>query len=145
MNRQSGSKRTNARDMGKYLASLTPFHTTNIVGHDNPWDWGNPGNWWSYSDPEFQKFQYDLTTRGIDFVVYSFSTPIAWHVKGGDWIIPIRKYSPTTSKQQNQLRNALYSTGTVYVDWDEGVPLETGHRIDHIIRTVTWVQEVLSR
>lgn len=43
-----------------------------------------------------------------DYVVYSYSTPIAWHGSRG-WIVPARKYSVTTSNHQGVVRRALDS------------------------------------
>lgn len=45
----------------------------------------------------------------IDYVVYSYWTPIAWHVSGtvNEWIYPAVKYSPTTSAHQSKIRIAL--------------------------------------
>lgn len=40
--------------------------------------------------------------RGL-YVVYSYSTPIAWF-DGETWTIPPIKYSPTTSRHQNIVR-----------------------------------------
>lgn len=48
-----------------------------------------------------------------DYVVYSYATPIAWHVPddgddgGARWVIPDVKYSPTTTRHQNLVRTAL--------------------------------------
>lgn len=50
-----------------------------------------------------------------DYVIYSYSTPIAWHVppdsdeEDGDerWVIPKVYYSATTSRHQNLVRTAL--------------------------------------
>jgi hypothetical protein len=50
----------------------------------------------------------------IDYVVFSYSTPIAWHVKGdtdavddGQWFIPLTKYSMTTTTHQSVVKQAL--------------------------------------
>lgn len=40
----------------------------------------------------------------IDYVVYSYSTPIAWHRSGLGWYIVDQKFSPTTSKHQSIIR-----------------------------------------
>jgi len=48
-----------------------------------------------------------------DYVIYSYDTPIAWHVPndgddGGErWVVPEVRYSPTTSRHQNLVRTAL--------------------------------------
>ena len=50
----------------------------------------------------------------IDYVIYSYATPIAWHVfaHGGainEWIYPDVTYSRTTSQHQAKIRRALLS------------------------------------
>ena len=45
-------------------------------------------------------------TVGIDYVVYSYGTPIAY-LAGGEWVTPDTKYSATTSKHQGTIRYAL--------------------------------------
>ena len=43
---------------------------------------------------------------GIDYVVYSYGTPIAYRANE-EWIAPDAKYSVTTSKHQSTIRYAL--------------------------------------
>ena len=44
----------------------------------------------------------------VDYIVYSYSTPIAWHLTSTDlWVMPDVKYSATTSKHQHYVRCAL--------------------------------------
>lgn len=40
------------------------------------------------------------------YVVFSYSTPIAWHGKNG-WYLVKEKFSVTTSKQQSKIRHSL--------------------------------------
>jgi len=48
-----------------------------------------------------------------DYIVYSYQTPIAWHVPddnddGGErWVVPDVKYKMTTTRHQNLVRTAL--------------------------------------
>lgn len=49
-----------------------------------------------------------LKEMAVDYVIYSYSTPIAWHVCQGEdgkptdyWVIPTVKYSVTTTNHQN--------------------------------------------
>lgn len=46
-----------------------------------------------------------------DYAVYSYATPIAWHIDGQGWIVPDTKYSVTTTRQQSQLRMAFHYAG----------------------------------
>lgn len=46
----------------------------------------------------------------IDYVVYSYNTPIAWHVKTdtvNEWIYPDVRYSPPTGRHQSKIRAVL--------------------------------------
>ena len=47
-----------------------------------------------------------LRAARIDYVVYSYGTPIAYRASG-EWIAPDAKYSVTTSKHQSTIRYAL--------------------------------------
>ena len=44
---------------------------------------------------------------GIDYVIYSYATPIAYRTTDGNWTIPDAKYSVTTSKHQSTIRYAV--------------------------------------
>ncbi len=43
----------------------------------------------------------------IDYFVYSYRTPIAWHDKECGWVIPNIRYSNTTSRHQSAIRAAV--------------------------------------
>lgn len=45
----------------------------------------------------------DRMIVGIDYVVLSYSTPIAWHRVDGTWHVVDQKFSPTTGKHQGNL------------------------------------------
>jgi hypothetical protein len=56
---------------------------------------------------------YEAThnSGGPVYVVYSYGTPIAWHIYATDeWVVPAEKYSTTTSKHQGLVRRALQVT-----------------------------------
>lgn len=44
---------------------------------------------------------------GIEYVVYSYGTPIAYRTQDGNWTIPDAKYSVTTSMHQGVISYAL--------------------------------------
>lgn len=48
-----------------------------------------------------------LDCPSIDYVVYSYNTPIAWHSASG-WIVPDVKYSVTTSRHQSKIEVAVH-------------------------------------
>lgn len=39
-----------------------------------------------------------------DYAVYSYATPIAWHVPSEGWVMPMDKYSLTTTQHQSHIR-----------------------------------------
>ena len=60
-------------------------------------------------DPEHQKtILNDLHGDRLNYVVWSYRTPIAWSRTDGTWIIPDEKYSMTTSRHQSLIRTALH-------------------------------------
>lgn len=65
----------------------------------------------SMRDPYKTMFNNACKNREIDYVVYSFETPIAWHYssgeKAGTWEIPNVRYSVTTTSHQKTIRTAI--------------------------------------
>lgn len=76
--------------------------------------------------------EFWFSAEQSDYVVYSYSTPIAWHVasssdvpasgstnahlydvdpNGGVWVIPTHKYSVTTSRQLGRIHTAISQLG----------------------------------
>lgn len=53
------------------------------------------------SGPDLHQFRLDC--RDIDYVVWSYRTPIAWHKTDGAWHKVSQKFSSTTSKHQSNL------------------------------------------
>lgn len=49
----------------------------------------------------------DATASELVYVVYSYSTPIAWYTKRGEWVVPEEKYSHTTSRHQSVVRQGV--------------------------------------
>ena len=49
----------------------------------------------------------DRTAGEVVYVVYSYSTPIAWFTKRGEWVVPSEKYSHTTSRHQSIVRQGV--------------------------------------
>jgi len=41
------------------------------------------------------------------YTVYSYLTPIAWLLADGVWIMPMVKYTQTTTRVQNKINNAI--------------------------------------
>lgn len=51
--------------------------------------------------------QWHESASKAHYVVYSYSTPIAWYVPRVGWIHPNEKYSVTTSRHQSKVFTAL--------------------------------------
>jgi hypothetical protein len=52
-----------------------------------------------------QAWRERLAKQSVDYVVFSYVTPIAWHHAKG-WEFPDERYSQTTSTHQGQVRRA---------------------------------------
>jgi hypothetical protein len=50
----------------------------------------------------------------VDYVIYSYATPIAWHRSDGNWVVPDVKYSNTTTRHQSFVTVALHTIGMTY-------------------------------
>lgn len=51
--------------------------------------------------------EYYDSAKQADYVVYSYSTPIAWH-RTDQWVVPDTRYSVTTSQHQGRVGYALH-------------------------------------
>lgn len=46
-------------------------------------------------------------TAGADYAVYSYATPVAWHVPGRGWTVPAVRYSVTTARHVSRIGAAI--------------------------------------
>jgi hypothetical protein len=106
--RRANVARVNQRtDLGPILSGLVPFANTTyslcgervgairpVIAHS------------SLSRQHRAAFHVDDAVSGIDYIVWSYGTPIAWHHAGG-WAMPDARYSRTTSCHQGQVRRGL--------------------------------------
>jgi hypothetical protein len=101
-------------EMSPYVRSREAFKTGGALYAEGP---KMPGYW--------AEGRLHPSLRGslaqADYVVYSYGTPIAWHLRadyaaeaGHTWVVPAVKYSVTTSAHQNKIRTCLDAVG--YVD-----------------------------
>jgi hypothetical protein len=75
-----------------------------------------------------EEWQERLRATSVDYVVYSYATPIAWHdAYTGEWIVPDVKYSTTTSKHQGKIRSAVNSMRNSF-DEEDGLHRDGSHR-----------------
>lgn len=56
--------------------------------------------------------------NAIDYIVYSYATPIAWHTTTRGWIYPLAKYSASTGPHQSLTRSALSGVGYTRIGED---------------------------
>lgn len=70
-----------------------------------------PGYW---AQGQLDVVEYGASLAQADYVVYSYGTPIAWHLRGDyaadagvEWVMPDEKYSLTTTRHQGKILVAL--------------------------------------
>ena len=66
-------------------------------------------------DPEEHALYNEALALGVDYLVYSYGTPIAWHTDARGWYVVEQKFSVTTSKHQNYTRRAIAESLAVIV------------------------------
>ncbi|TWE27539.1 hypothetical protein FHX69_0175 [Prauserella muralis] len=70
--------------------------------------------------PWVKRFRHDRDGHGvgpgIDYVVYSYATPIAWHIPGQGWTVPTETYSVTTTRHQRAVNLAIYHRADAMAD-----------------------------
>ena len=89
------------KDAAAKIASRDPFqsHTGSFSGVSDP---SAHSGRLAASDADL--FQQDAGV--IDYTVYSYATPIAWHTPDG-WTVLGSRFSPTTSRHQSVVRRAM--------------------------------------
>ena len=92
-------KQLNQRDAIHYIATRQEFKASALMGTFAHIGAGR------LQGKELATYQADKI--GIDFIVYSYGTPIAWHTFNFGWYVVEQKFSPTTSKHQNYTRRAI--------------------------------------
>ena len=99
------SKQVNQRDAEHYISTRQEFTASALSGVNVNLS-GLNGAYGRLNAEEFAQFKQDETR--IEYAVYSYGTPIAWHTSQG-WYIVSQKFSQTTSKHQNAVRRAVSS------------------------------------
>lgn len=93
----------NQRDAIHYIATRQQFQASALSGV-NVNEQGLLGAFGRLDAEEFAKFKQEEAS--VDYIVYSYDTPIAWHSANG-WYVVAQKFSVTTSKHTNQVRRAV--------------------------------------
>lgn len=96
----------NPGPIAKKLLARESFNTNGALKGVAKPSWFDHGK---ISVRDFCTLQSDKQAYGIDYVIYSYDTPIAWlfNKNGGSWAMPDAKYSVTTSKHQTTIRAAI--------------------------------------
>jgi len=100
--------RTIARTLdeaGQMIAARQPFRMRGQSDPPTLWATTEPPSYLGHLPPEYAE---SLTTA--DYVVISYSTPIAWE-NDGEITLPDVGYSPTTSQHQYTVKDAWEITG----------------------------------
>ena len=100
-------KQMNQRDAVHYIATRQEFRASALEGRVYGLDSGR------LNSAEIERYNQDLNS--ITYWVYSYSTPIAWFTEGNGWYVVEQKFSVTTSKHQNYVRQAIKSTEGILV------------------------------
>lgn len=85
---------TNLHDAATKIANRETFKGNNLVGVERP----NYAGWLSGDERRL----FIEQVADMDYVVYSYGTPIAWHTPTG-WYKVAQKFSVTTSRHQGRL------------------------------------------
>jgi hypothetical protein len=94
----------NQRDAEHYIATRQEFKASALTGV-NANENGLLGAFGRLNAEEFAQFKQDEIR--VNYIVYSYGTPIAWHTDAEGWYVVSQKFSVTTSKHQNLTRRAI--------------------------------------
>lgn len=100
-------KQLNQRDAVHYIATRQEFRASALAGSPYRMSEGY------LTGKDCEKYYEDQNT--MKYIVYSYHTPIAWFTEGNGWYVVEQKFSVTTSKHQNYVRQAIKSTEGILV------------------------------
>lgn len=98
---------TSTRNAADLISKRQPFATSGALSGATPgatlshWDLGRLPR-----DPA-NAIMIDHLSGSLDYIVYSYGTPIAWHRTDTGWTVPDVRYSVTTSRHQGVVRQAV--------------------------------------
>jgi hypothetical protein len=96
-----GTSNSNA---DQFISDRVNFIGSNFIGQVQA-PIRNPDDYRTYGQLDSNHILI-LEKENPDYIVYSYSTPIAWHGTHG-WHIPAIRYSQTTSRHQSIVRRAI--------------------------------------
>lgn len=101
LNAQHGSR---IRETRQAIRDRVPFKTHGALSGDKFNGYGDTGR---LNTEERNRWYADV--NNVDYVVMSYSTPIAWHTDAG-WYQVAQRFSVTTTRHQTQVRLAIETT-----------------------------------
>lgn len=95
----TSAPRANYRQIPGLVADRKDFEGNSMSAHNV-----KPGshNGSGHLDSFWQQKFFAASDR-IDYIVWSYGTPIAWHTTDGEWTKVTQKFSVTTSRHQGNL------------------------------------------
>lgn len=98
------TNRITNREIADAVANRLDFAANSTTGTTSPSRYLDSGRLpYAWVDA----FRFDCNEVGLDYVVYSYGTPIAWVTRDGEVTMPDVRYSVTTSKIQTYVRQGL--------------------------------------
>ena len=94
----------NPGPIAKKLLALESFKTNGALKGVAKPDWIDHGK---ISVWDYVFLRSDRNYYGIDYVIYSYDTPIAWRRGDGEWAMPAADYSVTTKRHKATIRAAI--------------------------------------
>lgn len=93
------------REIPSFVGNALAFTANNVTGeakhgYSNYYGSALPQDW-------VLRLRFDHFGVGINYVVYSYATPIAWRRADAVWVVPNVKYSPVTSRHQSLVRRGI--------------------------------------
>lgn len=103
-----GQNRTDSRTLAEWLRAKEEFTGNSASGKTvGKYDTYSDRLRYAVSEDVVRSFENGVRDGDVDYVVYSYATPMAWHSQTDGWVMPDAKYSVTTSKFQGTLAAAL--------------------------------------
>ena len=94
----------NQRDAVHYIATEGQFKASALSGSSFKKYTVDAGR---LNAEEYAKLNEATHGEEWVYVVFSYGTPIAWRIDGGEWYVVSQKFTVTTSKHQNLVRRAI--------------------------------------
>jgi hypothetical protein len=98
-----GKGRTSWQDFRDVITAFESFTISSGAFHGNPVLLGEGVYIHMGQMPNDERDNFRAIGAEIDYVIYSYVTPIAWHVSGAGWFRTAAGHSNTTKRHMGQL------------------------------------------